>query len=172
MAISLAKLRSYSSTVHRSYMSLSQADNEGKITAFLSHSHKDRDLAKKVENWLEEYGVDIYIDWEDDEMPPVPTRQTAERIQEKIEDCDWFFYLATKNSSESKWCPWEIGYADKTKTKERLLIIPTTDEDGTESGNEYLQLYQRIDTNTQTGKIEIFQPGYFYTGQSLDAVLG
>ena len=172
MAISLSQLRSYGTAMYRAHMSLTEANNRGKITAFLSHSHKDRDLAKRVETWLERFGVDIYIDWEDDEMPPTPTRETAERIQEKIEDCDWFFYLATKNSSLSKWCPWEIGYADKAKTKARLLIIPTTDDDGTKNGNEYLQLYQRIDTNTRTGLTEVFQPGYVLIGQSIGAVLG
>ena len=168
MAIPVAELLSYSRTMYRQFMSFEDAKNRRRIkTAFLSHSHKDRDLAKGVEAWLKEHGLDVYIDWEDDEMPPRPTRKTAERIQEKIETCDWFFYLATANSAESKWCPWEIGYADKAKTKERLLIIPTTGDDGTLHGNEYLQLYDRIDRSKEE-ILMVLSPGHYFVGTPLN----
>ena len=38
-------------------------------------------------------------DWEDTAMPEKPTRETAEKIQKKIRDNDWFLFLATPNST-------------------------------------------------------------------------
>jgi hypothetical protein len=43
----------------------------------------------------------------------------------------------------SRWCPWELGYADGVKTHERIIMIPT--QDGYASyGSEYLDLYTYI----------------------------
>ena len=71
--------------------------------------------------------------------------------------------LATRNSTESRWCPWEIGYADAVKDYERILIVPTEDDSGNWYGNEYLQLYKKIDegTNKQTGEsgYAVFEAG-------------
>jgi hypothetical protein len=78
-------------------------------------------------------------------MPERPTRRTAERIQEKIRGCNVFLFLATSNSMSSRWCPWEIGYADGVKRVDSILVIPTQDGWGTVYGNEYLQLYRHLD---------------------------
>lgn len=115
-----------------------------KQTAFLCHSHKDGDLAKGLQVLLKDSGWDIYIDWQDDNMPEQPNKETATRIKNKIGSSDWFLYLATPNSSNSKWCPWEIGIADTKKPYDRILIIATTDTSGRWYGNEYLQLYKQI----------------------------
>ena len=52
------------------------------------------------------------------------------------------------------WCPWEIGCADSIKGYEKILIIPTEDDFGNWYGNEYLQLYKKIDegTDRKTGR--------------------
>jgi hypothetical protein len=113
-------------------------------TAFLCHSHKDLELAEGLQVWLAEQGVDLYIDWQDAAMPEHPNRDTAERIQTHIRTSDWFLFLATANSMSSRWCPWELGYADGTKQLDRIAIVPTSDA-LTTHGNEYLQLYRRVD---------------------------
>ncbi|MCH5937009.1 toll/interleukin-1 receptor domain-containing protein, partial [Salmonella enterica] len=59
---------------------------------------------------------------------------------------NWFLFLATENSMSSRWCPWEIGYADGKKNLNNIVIVPTVDSSGRHHGNEYLQLYSRIDT--------------------------
>lgn len=48
-------------------------------------------------------------------MPERPNKETAQRIQGKIREIDYFLFLATENSGASRWCPWEIGYADSQK---------------------------------------------------------
>lgn len=134
--------------------SLNEALSKNKQTAFLCHSHKDQELAKGLQVLLKENGWDVYIDWEDNEMPSSPNKETASKIKSKIKSTDWFLFLATNNSTQSRWCPWEIGYADSQKGYGKILIIPTEDDSGNWYGNEYLQLYKKIDegTDKQTGR--------------------
>lgn len=101
-------------------------------------------------------------------MPDRPDRITAEKIQEKIRSLEMFFFLATENSMASRWCPWEIGYADGVKDLNRVLIIPTADSRGKAYGNEYLQLYRHLDT-AQVGGIGHFgadNQGYVLRGNA------
>lgn len=154
MALSQADIRSSAgfSTVRKS---ASEAKRENKRTAFLCHSHRDADLAKGLQGFLHRRGWEVYIDWEDVTMPDRPDRRTAEKIQEKIRSLEMFFFLATENSMSSRWCPWEIGYADGVKNLDRILIVPTSDSRGNTYGNEYLQLYRHLDA-TQGGGIGHF----------------
>lgn len=134
-------------------------------TAFLCHSHKDREAALGLKAIIEEHGGSLYIDWLDEEMPESPNRETAERIRKKIVDCELFLFLATANSTASRWCPWEIGYADGKKPLDHIIIVPTTDQ-GRFYGNEYLQLYRRLDPSTliggrRTGSPTVIRPGEY-----------
>jgi metal-dependent hydrolase (beta-lactamase superfamily II) len=120
-------------------------------TAFLCHSHKDKDLAKGLQVIFQENGLKLYIDWQDEKMPDQPDKITAERIKSKIKSLNLFIFLATKNSTESKWCPWEIGYADAAKFRNDIIIIATQDNSGNFYGNEYLRLYRQISETAQGG---------------------
>lgn len=144
------------STVLKSDRALQDAQRLGRQTAFLSHSHKDREMAKGVQAFLQSQGWDVYIDWEDAEMPSKPNRQTAARIKDKIVQLDWFLFLATQTSTASRWCPWEIGYADGKKSIERIIILPTSDGYST-YGNEYLDLYRHIAPST-LGDLRVYGP--------------
>jgi hypothetical protein len=106
---------------------------------------------------LEEAGWHVYVDWADGAMPETPTRETAVQIQRKIVDLDFFLFLATANSMRSRWCPWEIGYADGKKPINRILILPTADGAVTH-GSEYLQLYRRIDLSAAR-RLAVWRPG-------------
>lgn len=158
MAIEQTILRSKS----RGYSLLKEAREKaanaalsGLEMAFLCHSHDDEDLAKGLVVLFQELGVTLYVDWQDNTMPEKPNAETAARIQSKIIQSDVFLFLATAKSKASRWCPWEIGFADSSKKK--IYIIPTSD--GYSSyGNEYLELYPKIDT----GVYQIDnRPGYF-----------
>ena len=116
-------------------------------TAFLCHSHLDSALAQGLQALLAEQGVALYVDWQDATMPSEPNRETAARLQQRIKTCDWFLFLATANSMASRWCPWELGYADGHKPLDRIAIVPTSDGRSTH-GSEYLQLYRRVDTSS------------------------
>ena len=123
--------------------SFREAKAQGQRTAFLCHSHSDRLLASGLVVVLEEAGWDVYVDWADPAMPPSPTRETAQRIQERITLANFFLFLATANSLGSGGVLWEIGDAG-TKPTNTILIVPTR-SGGTIHGNEYLGLYRSID---------------------------
>jgi len=91
-------------------------------------------------------------------MPDSPNRETAQRIQQKIIELYYFVFLATPNSMASRWCPWELGYADGKKDINQILIIPTVDRSGKWHGNEYLQLYKKID-QADGGGLGVWEPG-------------
>ena len=149
--------------------SLTEARAARQRTAFLCHSSKDRDMAKGVQNYLAQNGWAIYVDWEDASMPEVPNRETADKIRNKIKDTDWLLFLATPNSTASRWCPWEIGFSNGGKGADSVVILPTTDNSGNFYGNEYLQLYRKIDI-TSAGRAEMFEAGHKHTSRALSAV--
>ena len=101
-------------------------------------------------------------------MPDTPNRQTAAKIKERIVDHNLFLFLATVNSMASRWCPWEIGYADGKKPIDSILIIPTSDGN-INHGNEYLQLYRRIDWS-DLKKLGVWRPGEYSNGILLENV--
>jgi len=112
---------------------------------------------------LAENGLELYIDWEDTAMPETPNRETAQRIKDKIASTNFFLFLATPNSTGSRWCPWEIGCADRTKRHEEIFIIATIDSSGQWYGNEYLQLYRQI-TEANAGGLAAFPAGQSING--------
>ncbi len=118
---------------------------QASITIFLSHSHKDKELAIGFQNLLAQYTINVYIDWQDSTLPDAPNRITAEGIKEKIKKLDLFVLLATNYALSSRWCAWEIGVADSAKDYGSILIVPIIDDLEAFKGNEYLQLYKRIE---------------------------
>ena len=147
--------------------SFTEALAKAQATAFLCHSHKDDELAEGQQVLLAENGWDVYIDWKDSAMPPVPDQETAERIKQQISARDWFLFLATPNSTASRWCPWEIGYADSTRGDNKILLIATYDDSGQYYGNEYLQLYRQV-TTAKGGKLAAFPAGAATNGILLE----
>lgn len=163
MAIRIDALRSAAT---RQTAVVARTLNEARVlgvkTAFLCHSHHDATLAKGLVQLLSDAGWRVYVDWQDDEMPDTPNRETAQRIKQKIIDLEYFLFLATPRSMASRWCPWEIGYADGKKQLDRILIVPTFDGAQTH-GNEYLQLYRRVDLSDKN-ELAVWQPGQHTNG--------
>ncbi|OGR37722.1 MAG: hypothetical protein A2X29_06980 [Elusimicrobia bacterium GWA2_64_40] len=118
---------------------------------FLSHSHKDRDLAKGLINYLAPLGLSLYVDWQDSTMPRITSRETAQNIKRTISELDFFLILATPNALESRWVPWEIGVADQAKSHAKMAIMPVADSNGNFQGNEYLLIYNRIELDSLGG---------------------
>ncbi|MBD0704379.1 toll/interleukin-1 receptor domain-containing protein [Pseudomonas sp. PSB1] len=149
-----ANRRSFSANSARSAR---EAKGRGQATIFLCHSHQDQSLAVGLAQLLQEAGSNVYIDWLDQAMPETPNRDTAARIKLKIIENDYFLFLATENSMRSRWCPWEIGYADGKKPTDSIIVVPV--QDGyTNHGQEYLDLYRRI-VIADDGHLAIFEPG-------------
>jgi hypothetical protein len=133
-------------------------------TAFLSHSHRDERLALSLQGFLAQQGVHLYIDWQDSTMPEIPNSETADKIRTKIRQCHYFLYLATENSKDSRWCPWELGFADGVKKHEKIYVIPTSNARGS-YGTEYVDLYRRIDRDA--GGLGVYLPTHHHYAETL-----
>src|SRR3977135_2965019 len=90
-------------------------------------------------------------------MPNETSPETAVRLKGKIDLCDRFLLLATENAINSKWVPWELGYADKAKGIENVAVIPIADPHGHWPGSEYLRLYPTVQITTDND-LAVFQP--------------
>ncbi|EMF6433193.1 MULTISPECIES: toll/interleukin-1 receptor domain-containing protein [Serratia] len=75
----------------------------GQPTAFLSHSHRDAQLALGLQELLNNQGWDVYIDWQDQTMPEKWDAETVPNIKAAIVRADWFFFLATQHSMALLW---------------------------------------------------------------------
>lgn len=113
---------------------------------FLSHSTKDQAKLPSVINFLSKYGVNVYIDKSDKELPQKTSPETGEKLKKRIYEAKKFIVLVTQNSKESKWIPWELGIADEKKKIENVALLPIVQNQITETWQEqeYLGLYHRI----------------------------
>lgn len=113
---------------------------------FLSHSSKDKYELPSVINFLTEYGVNVYIDKSDKELPKKTSPETGEILKNRISESKKFIILVSPNSKESKWIPWELGLADVKKKIENIALLPIvqTHSNSNWAEQEYLGLYPRI----------------------------
>ncbi len=124
-----------------------QFSRSGRITSvFLSHAHTDKDVVEQAVTFFRTLGIDLYVDWLDETMPDRPSGQTATNIRNKIRENDKFVLLATNTAVASKWCNWEVGIGDILKhPNKKLSLLPLADNNSDWRGNEYLQVYPRIE---------------------------
>lgn len=113
---------------------------------FLSHSSKDDDLVIGAIQVLEGHGARVYVDEIDPEMPPYTTEETANLLKSRIRQTKRFVLLASSNSKDSRWVPWELGIADGYKNLEKIALFPASDSSSEHAWAswEYLGLYRRI----------------------------
>lgn len=125
---------------------------------FLSHSSLDKKLVLTIVNLFNEAGYSVYVDWiEDQELDRNNvTSNTANILRTRMNSSRGLSYVATSNISNSKWCPWELGYFDGKKNS-RCCILPIV-ESGSFSGQEYLGLYPYLQysTNMSTNKYDFW----------------
>lgn len=137
-----------------------------KPTVFISHKHSDLEDLQGVIGVLENHGAKIYIDSMDNKMPDQTSGETAQRIKEVIKFSKKFILLATDDAIESYWCNWELGIGDTHRYIENIAILPIKEKgtyDNKYKGNEYLQIYPRIDFNKAFTNIHghFFKEGYY-----------
>ena len=122
-----------------------------RTSIFLSHSHTDKDVIEQAKIFFENLGISVYVDWADQTMPEKTNGTTAVQIKNQIiNGNDKFILLATNSAISSKWCNWEVGIADPFKLiKKKMALLPLADNSGSWSGNEYLQIYPRIERNSR-----------------------
>jgi|TARA_R110002074_G_scaffold45850_3_gene118422 hypothetical protein len=87
-------------------------------------------------------------------LPPYTSKNTAIGLKKRIQQSRKFILLASKNSKDSRWVPWELGIADQGKGLGKVAVLPTVESqtDVTWSSWEYLGLYDRIVWGDLEGK--------------------
>ena len=108
---------------------------------FLSHSSLDKKDILSLVDLFVNAGYAVYVDWiEDEELDRSEvTPKTAQLLKKRMNSSQGLAYVASSNTVQSKWCPWELGYFDG-KRKKRCCILPIM-EAGDFAGQEYLGLY-------------------------------
>lgn len=124
----------------------SAEDTSPRGATFLSHSSEDDKLVTGAIRILENHGATVYIDKKDPTLPPYTNTKTASTLKTRINQANKFVLLATKNSKQSKWVPWELGLADGYKDLSRIALFPAVEErhDTAWTSWEYMGLYDRI----------------------------
>lgn len=114
-------------------------------STFLSHSSRDDELIDGAIAVLEHNGATVYIDEIDPEMPPYTSDETAAKLKKRVRQCNKFVLLASPNSKDSRWVPWELGIADGIKDLDKIAIFPSIDStDDKWTSWEYIGLYRKI----------------------------
>lgn len=138
--------RTFSKGVQDSLNEWRNESKTGNITVFLSHKHDEIEELDGVISLLKSFGVHVYVDWQDDEMPKNTNGATARLIKRKIKENKKFILLATEAAIASKWCNWELGFGDSQKYIENMAVFPLRNSFGTSySGSEYLAIYPAIE---------------------------
>lgn len=155
--------RTFSKGINESLSEFSNESKAGKVTVFLSHKHDELAELDATVSFLKKSGVNIYVDWLDEGMPKYTSGKTAERIKSKIKENKKFILLATEGAINSKWCNWELGFGDAHKYIDNIAIFPIRNDNTTFTGNEYLQIYPRIE-DVAPYSVERQIGGYFTSG--------
>jgi len=136
---------------------------EKSYDVFFSHSFKDAITILGLKRKIESFGYSVYIDWIED--PKLDRTQvninTAELLRKRMNNCKSLFYATTRNSTKSKWMPWECGYFDGYKKKSAIFPITVFKQDAYK-GQEYLGLYPYV----TEGKIKLTQKNILWVRQS------
>lgn len=113
---------------------------------FISHSFLDKSLILTLVQLFNECGYSVYVDWIDDKTLDRSnvTKETAEIVRSRVSQSKSLAYIETKNITNSKWCPWELGIADGMLNG-RAAILPILSDDNKFKGQEYLGIYPYID---------------------------
>lgn len=134
----------------------SEASNSSRFDIFLSYRHLDAVEVLGLGEKFERMGYSVYIDdVKDKYLRDAPTsKSTAETVRKRMKQSKCLFFGTSKNHSDSKWMPWELGYFDGLKGKVAICPVSEDAEEVDFEGQEYLGLYPYIsrEPSEKTGK--------------------
>ncbi len=107
-----------------------------KLTAFISHSHRDLSAAKCVKDALDELGVPSFLAHDTIEVGA----QWREQILQALKSSDIFVALLSKDFKDSEWCDQEAGIA--VARCEDVLIVPFSLDKITNPSYGFLNQFQ------------------------------
>ena len=87
---------------------------KGVECVFLSHQQKDKDVCRKIADYLMAANIDVYFDEDDEDLKVY--RQTnrpagvVDSIKTGINNSSHMLVIVSPNTLYSMWVPWEVGY--------------------------------------------------------------
>jgi len=110
---------------------------------FVSHSYLDKVLVVTLVNLFNKAGYSVYVDWIVDSQLDRNSvnRKTASIIRQRMNRAKGLAYIATSNTTNSRWCPWELGYVDGKKGGMCTILPILKEPSSIFKGQEYLGLY-------------------------------
>ncbi len=121
-------------------------NSEKNYDIFLSHSYLDKTIILGLSVELESYGYSVYVDWiEDSKLDRTSvTPKSVNLIKQRMKSSKCLLYATSRNSTNSKWMPWELGFMDGFCNK--VAILPITNYYyNSYKGTEYLSIYPFAD---------------------------
>ncbi|MBS0659946.1 MAG: toll/interleukin-1 receptor domain-containing protein [Verrucomicrobia bacterium] len=120
---------------------------------FLSHSSKDDDKVDGAIRILQNHGARVYVDHYDPANMKENCVAIAAHVRSVISACKKFVLLATPQSKDSRWMPWELGLADGIRSHINAAVFPAAEQpfDQDWAQQEYLALYRKIVWGKLTG---------------------
>lgn len=96
------------------------------MKVFISHSHTDEKLARRVAAILEETGLDVW----DDRREIMPGDNWAAKVAQALQESDAMVVLLTPEALRSSWVRREIEYAlgDKAYSKRLIPVLVSPQE--------------------------------------------
>ena len=116
-------------------------------TVFLSHTTADDDdLVAGAVLILQNHGGKVYVDHQDPALPESDCTAIADHLRNVIRACGKFVMLASPETKDSRWIPWELGLGDGIHNQNNVALFPSAESpfDKGWSEREYLSLYWRI----------------------------
>ena len=114
---------------------------------FLSHAVLDSELVLGVKTVLERRGQSVYVDWLNDPLldRSKVTPATADRLRKRMRQCKSMIYVYTRNATDSRWMPWELGYFDAFNGNVAVLQVAQSSTEVPYRGEEFVGLYPYVD---------------------------
>jgi hypothetical protein len=81
-------------------------------------------------------------------MPSITAAPTAERLKDRIVESGRMVVVASMAGKNSRWVPWELGFADGKLGPQNIAVLPVAEDNGKWQGSEYLGLYSEIKKTT------------------------
>lgn len=98
---------------------------------FISYSRRDKDNARKVVKMVEDLGINVYFDENDEALQLADEQKDHEKVVECIENgishSTALLGIITENTKDSWWVPYEIGSATGHAKPHAHLITKEVD---------------------------------------------
>lgn len=111
----------------------------GESCVFISHQKNDAVAARKIADYLNKAGIDVYFDEYDGSINRADPKSVVAAIKRGLDASSHLLVLLSSNALASTWVPWEVGYGYHKK-----VVGLTLKEVAYASLPEYLQVIQIV----------------------------